>query len=404
MLVLFFDTYISSGVGDKGGWYKSDYVAEDLGTVRELYPLYKWERKIDVVKYTLCSYADIKWDKVVINYECEDKSETDAFYAFCHELFPTAQITKQRSATASQYFNALSGLGLADDAWIFFSPNNDHPYLADPKKITEYMLLVEKVALNYPKNNIAFLFSHFTESMNENRMTDPKWGNFGFKFKKILSEDASAYVTTSNIAPLDSIHIFRLDYLKKIFSSTANKGRVIRLEDTEFCSSPDHSVIQICPKTELCRHYDGYTNLMRVVPPLFIPPGFFDANIKIRYGYEQRKVGWVNINPSVSWLNSEVDIPIFLEDLPHFWQKRISEVDINPDFKFNVDRNELPYYQNFLNPWRNQSKIFNLSRSLYIYCILQSWKIVRAKLRNIAIRIGIFDSLKNFKNKIFPGL
>ena len=403
MLVLFFDTYISSGIGDKGGSNQSSHTARVLATVRERYPLYKWQRKIDIVKYSLCSYADIQWDKVVINYECEDKTETDSFYEFCHELFPTAQINKQRSATADQYFNALSELDIGDDAWIFFSPNNDHPYLADPGKVTKYMSLVEKVACNYPKNDIGLLFSHFTESVNDNRITDPQWGYFGFKFKKIISEDALAYVTTSNIAPLDSIQIFRLDYLKKIFSSTVNKGRVIRLEDTEFCSSPDHSVIQICPKTELCRHYDGYTHLMHVVPPLFIPPGFFDANIKIRYGYEERKDGWVNINPSVSWLNSEVDIPILLEDLPHFWQKRISEVDINPSFKFNADRNRLPYYQNFSNPWRNQSKLFNLSRSLYIYCILQSRKIVRTKLRNIAIHLGIFDSLKNFKNKIFPG-
>jgi hypothetical protein len=403
MLVLFFDTFISSGVGDKGGSYQSDQTAQVLANFRESFPLYKWQRKIDIVKYTLCSYADVKWDKVVINYECEDKFETESFYAFCHELFPEAQINKQRSATADHYSNALSALDIDDDAWIFFSPNNDHPYLAEPRELKKYMSLVEKVARKYPKNDIGLLFSHFTESVNDNRITDPQWGYFGFKFKKIVSEDELAYVTTSNIAPLDSIHIFRLDYLKKIFSSTVNKGRVIRLEDTEFCSSPDHSVIQICPKTELCRHYDGYTHLMDVVPPLFIPPGFFDANIKIRYGYDQRRDGWVNINPSVSWLNSEVDLPTLLEDVPHFWQKRISEVDVNPDFKFNVDRNELAYYQNFSNPFRNQSKIFNLSRSLYIYCILQSWKFVRAKLRNIAIRLGIFDSLKNFKNRICPG-
>ena len=99
MLVLFFDTFIVHGIGDKGGHYKSSVNATTLGSIRDIYPKYKWQKKIDVVKYTLCSYAEIAWDKVVIRFECEDKSETESFLAFCRQLFTMAVIETQRSAT-----------------------------------------------------------------------------------------------------------------------------------------------------------------------------------------------------------------------------------------------------------------------------------------------------------------
>nr|WP_315463744.1 hypothetical protein [uncultured Rhodoferax sp.] len=399
--MLFFDTFIVQGVGDKSGQYKSFANEASLGAIRDAYPKYKWQNKIDVVKYTLASYADIAWDKVVIRFECEDINETESFLEFCRHLFPSAQIRNQRSATAKQYYDALSTLDVDDSAWVFFSPNNDHPYLAKPEKLIEYMQLVEHVSKEYPRNDIGFLFSHFTESMLDNRITDPQWGYFGFKFKKIISENNTAYITASNIAPLDSCQIFRLGYLKKIFSSTMNKGRVIRLEDTEFCSSPDHSVIQICPKIELCRHYDGYFHLMKAIPPLFIPPGFFESDIKLRYGYDEGKEGWINLNPKYKWISLDIDLPILLEDMPNFWKKRISAIDINPNFSIESDRAKLVFYRNFNNPWHNRSKALNLIRSMYIYILLQGWKFARSGLRSLAISAGIFGPLKKIKNKIF---
>lgn len=401
MLVLFFDTFIVQGIGEKSGLYKSSVNEATLGAIRDVYPNYRWQNKIDVVKYTLASYADIAWDKVVIRFECEDSNETESFFEFCRQLFPSSQIKNQRSATAKQYYDALFDLKIDDSAMIFFSPNNDHPYLAKPEKLVEYIQLFEHVSNEYPQKDIGLTFSHFTESMLDNRITDPQWGYFGFKFKKIIVENSTAYVTKSNIAPLDSCQIFRLGYLKRIFSSTKNKGRVIRLEDTEFCSSANHSVIQICPKIELCRHYDGYFHLMNAVPPLFIPPGFFESNIKLRYGYDKGKEGWVNLNPKYKWLSFDIDLPILIDDVPNFWNKRISIIDINPDFFIDSDKSGLTFYQNFNNPWHKRSKTRNAIRSVYIYIILQGWKFARSYLRSLAISLGIFGSLKKIKNQIF---
>ena len=399
MLVLFFDTYISQGVGDKGGSYQSGTTAGSLASIRDVYPTYRWKRKIDVVKYALSSYAPIKWDKVVIRFECEDADETKGFSEFCINLFPNAKINFERSATASQYFNALSNIDLPDNAWIFFSPNNDHPYLADPNELPRYISILDEISSCYPNNDVGLLYSHYSESILDNRMGDPQWGYFGFKFKKVIYEDGDVYVVKSNIAPLDSIQIFRLSYLKQIFSSTKNTGRVIRLEDTEYCSSPDHRYIQVIPKIELCRHYDGYTHLMNSVPPLFIPDGFFEGEIKIRYGHESGLVGWVNINPLAIYITNDVDIPIVQEDIPYFWRDRVSVLDVRADFPLDLKKGNLEYYKNFNNPWRDRPVFQNYLRSVYIYIVLQGKHKLRLQIRGILISLGIFYYLKSLKQR-----
>ncbi len=401
MLILFFDTYIVSGIGDKGGIYNSQSLIRGLSGIRDIFHTYRWQRKIDVVKYTLASYSKIKWDKVIIRFECEDQDETSGFSAYCRELFPSAGIFNERSATAAKYFDALSAINECDDIWIFFSPNNDHPYLAEPGELSRLVLIADKISDIYPSHTVSLLYSHLTESMNDNRMTDPQWGYFGFKFKKVIYEDNDVIVNMSNIAPLDSIQIFRLGYLKKIFSTTKNMGRVIRLEDTEFCSSKNHNVIQICPKIELCRHYDSYEHIMDYVPPLFIPDGFFEKNIKIRYGYDEGRKDWVNINPLKSTMTADVDLQILSDDMPHFWLDRISEIDINPLFPQNLHKSDLAYYNNIHNPWGGRTKLFNLARSLYIFIFLQGKAVIRKLIRFVLIKVGVFESLKTIKRRFF---
>ena len=397
MLILFFDTFISSGEGDRGGSYQCKNIENALSSIRDTFTAYKWQKKIDVVRYTLASYANIQWDKVIIRFECEDKSEEDSFENFCAELFPLATIERRRSATAFEYSEALKSLTVGDDAWIFFSPNNDHPFLGKPDDLQKYICLTNEVASKNPDNDVALLYSHFTESILDNYPTDPQWGYFGFRFKKVIKDNELAYITRSNLAPLDSIQVFRLGYLKKLFAQTQNKGRVIRLEDLEFCASVDHNMIQIHPKIELCRHYDGYFHLMKYVPPLFIPDGFFEKTIKIRYGYDTCIEGWVSINPLSTWLTQETNLPIVLDDIPYFWHDRITEVDINPNFIEPANPSNLTYYKNFNNPWHKNTKIQNLVRSGYIYFFKQGQHKIRLKLRSFAIAIGIFSYLRNMK-------
>tara|TARA_R100000008_G_C3450463_1_gene99083 strand:+ start:64 stop:345 length:282 start_codon:yes stop_codon:yes gene_type:complete len=89
------------------------------------------------------------------------------------------------------------------------------------------------------------------------------------------------------------------------------------------------------PKREICAHYDGQPSLRpETHPPLFVPEGFFDNNVKVRYGFDDYVSGYVNVNPDAKKYsfednNTGTDIKKQIEELPLFWQDRISEVKKN---------------------------------------------------------------------------
>jgi hypothetical protein len=364
--ILFFDTFIISDI-DKGGLYKLKHMEEALSFYRDNLSAYKWKKKIDIVKYTLCSYAKINWEKVIIRFECEDEKETESFYNFCKDLFPNALIENNRSATAKQYFEALSLIDNGKNPWIYMSSNNDHPYVGDPQFLPNCIKIANNLETKYVHKNVSIAYSHYTESMIDNKFTDPQWGYFESSFKKIIYEDSKVIATVSNKLTLDSIKIFRLNYLLNLFTKTKNHGRLIRTEDTGFHLNYSKNLITLAPKVELCRHYDSYAHLMKWVPPLFIPVGFFEFDIKIRYGYERNINGWVSVNPNKNKVSNNVDLCCFLEDLPTFWADRISVIDVNPAFELEVSRDSSIYYKNLSNPFHRNTKITNIIRSIFVW-------------------------------------
>ena len=364
--ILFFDTYIIAD-NDKGGLHKLKHMEEALSSVRDNLPAYRWERKIDIVKYTLCSYAKINWEEVIIRFECEDERETKSFFNFCKDLFPNALIENNRSDTALKYYEALSLVGNGRNPWIFLSSNNDHPYIGQQDFLPVCIDVSNNLEKEFKNKDVCILYSHFTESMIDNKFTDPQWGYFESNFKKIVYEDKNVIATSSNKLVLDSIIIYRLNYLLDLFSKSKNKGRLIRTEDTGFHLNYSKSLITVSPKVELCRHYDSYAQLMKWVPPLFIPIGFFEFDIKIKYGYEHYYDDWVNINPNKSNISKGVDLICLVEDIPTFWADRISIIDINPEFELNVSRVSSTYYKNLLNPFHNRNIITNIFRSILVW-------------------------------------
>lgn len=400
MLVLFFDTYIVSGVGSKSGLYASNYVERELSGVRDQFKAYRWQKKIDVVKYTLLSYSTIEWDKVVIRFECEDTHQTNDFLRFCKKYFPESIIENTRSDTAEKYTAALKKLQLPPKSWVFFSPNNDHPYISDPDCIKKYIDYAEGIQSQFPENDIGIIYSHKFEGSLDNKISQPLWGYFNNKFKKLMLEDETAFVTLSNVLPLDSVQILRYEYLLNLFSSSQNKGRVIRLEDLEFNWAKNTNFMQISPKVELCRHYDGYTSYMQFVPPLFIPDDFFDKKIKLRYGYVKRKKGYVNINPNARNINKSIDLPVFLSDIPYFWRGRISVIDINPNFKEKYDEKTSPFYRNMNNPWQKRHVLINISRSFYIFYVGYSRFKIATFIRIILRKTPFYPLLKKIRRAV----
>ena len=97
------------------------------------------------------------------------------------------------------------------------------------------------------------------------------------------------------------------------------------------------------PTRELVRHYEGYSHvnqnmpqtLANTVPPLFVPPGFFDCEMKIRIGYSERDDSATNFYAAAERLYNVdpngTDYRWTVEDVPLFWKHHIADVDVNLD-------------------------------------------------------------------------
>lgn len=378
-LILFFDVYIISGDGyDHPAQHNAHYISnsriEIEKKVRSSSHTYRFQSKLDVCKYALASYAELEWDYAVIRYDCENPADNSHFHEFCEKIFPQADITNSRSNSAQKYLSALSKLKRFGNPWIFFSPNNDHPYVGREKSLSRYIELAQEFERKYPKHVVSILYSHFTEAMCSASPSQHLWGRYAKVFTKIKYENQDSYVVEINKFLCDSVHILRLDILLRIFSTTQNTGRLIKLEDTEFYLSQKIKHLSVWPKKELCRHYDGSLGGFDSVPPLFIPDGFFEGNIKIRYGFQDYVDGFINIDPialsSRHLTGVGPDINCLLEDIPGFWLPRISSIERNPGLQDEyLDRANLEYYKNLINPWHDRPRIANLLSSAWRYWI-----------------------------------
>ena len=217
-LILFFDTYIVSKNSNINGGLQNvdDERINRLDFVRSNETVYKYCSKIEIVKYTLISYSIIDWESVIIRFECEDIEDVDVFFNFCKNLFPNAKIENTRSDTEEKFHIALSEIG-NHNPWVFFSPNNDHPYLNTPEKFIKCIHAAEKYEKLNISNVVSIQYSHFTESQTTISPFQHEWGA-NRNFCKIIEKNESFFVVKNYFFLADSIKIFRLKKLLSIFN------------------------------------------------------------------------------------------------------------------------------------------------------------------------------------------
>lgn len=365
-LHLFFDVYIEDA--PLGVYLRGDRRRFNVDhKIRSSSDAYKYQTKFDITRYSLISYQGIDWKSVTIRIECQNSIHS-SIYDELAAYFPRANIQRDRSDTAKKYYDSLNTLMLEDNAWIFFSPNNDHPLIGNANTLANVIQDADEAAVRTGAAIVSIPYSHYTECQNFFKPSHHEWGAYGNVFPKLLYETDYSYVISLNKMLLDSLHIYRFGDLKKIFGESKRGGRIIRPEDTEFYLKDTYKHVMVIPKVEFCRHYDGYMHIADKVPPLFIPNGFFESKIKIRYGYDENIPEFVNVNPMSSKFSyqhsSGADLKNLLTDFPSFWKKRICELDINPNFSKNLTPAEVPYYAELRNPWNQSIKAFNFYLSL----------------------------------------
>ena len=358
-MLLYFDTYLTDIPRSVNR--KLEFL---LANVRRGNTSYCVQRKVDIFKYTLASFAPLSWSNVIINVDGINESEVTDALNFAKLLFLAAQLTPSRSDTGSKYSNVLSKYTLKNP-WVFFAPHNDHPFIGSEVNAFEKLVtLAEEVEgkFNLP---VLILYSHFTESINS---ITPDRFLYGFtgEYVKVLLETDDAFVVLREEIPLLSTHIIRARQLHDLMFE-AGENRVITTECLGKYLNIKSKCIQIIPKVEYCRHYDGYMHTYSVindyvsadrVPPLFIPNGFFENNIRIKYGYDKYFLDFTNINPnSENYIfsnKSGTDLGDLLSNIPFFWKYRISHIDINPLFlepKFET----IYLSKKIVNPWEKYS-------------------------------------------------
>lgn len=371
-MTLLITCFITNKSGNGGLWDRIG-VTQDRGNLRK-------DNKVDILKYTLSSFSTAyPWKKVIIKTELDDEYESEEtkkeLELFVREEFKNFDLvySAKRNNIQQDWIDTYDLI--KDDEFVFCYCSHDHVMMDHSPEYLQRV--IQSVKETYPNEYVTISLSHWSEfvrnakykgpgpSYNTHNNIIPCELNKNYKLEKdFISYDRPAG---------DSIHIMSTSLYKDIFltgrwddyygfynkqifkSGHLELSRIDGVGITDigiirniFMKNPVPTTKWIIPYRELCRHFDGYfyhgiTN--NQAPSLEIPPGFFNREIKIRYGYDDRKEGWVNINPKsenyYAFDKNGTDYKLSLEELPLFWKNRITEIDINP----SIDKEELVQYR-----------------------------------------------------------
>jgi len=362
-MVLLFNVFITNKSSTGGQWERLG-VTYDRGNLST-------PNKLDILKYSLASYAvAYPWKRIILNLELDPDyippSRQSELKEFAFKIFKNIEIfySERRNVTQEDWIKTYD---LINDDVIFYQGNHDHIFIDSS---TSYLEELVKLRETYGEN-LTISTSHFPECVRTSKgcyidlfkgETQPSLFNSDYELKN------NHFSRTTPV--FDSLIIITKEIYKNWFLEgdwsqiqfppelfTSGKLELARTEGTgiiglseikKLIKSPIIKQILISPYKEIFRHFDGYyhqyiTN--NQCPALDIPPGFFENNIKIRYGYENYIEGWVNINPKnehyYAYDKSGTDYKFTLNEIPLFWKSRISKIDSNP----NIDEEEMVQYR-----------------------------------------------------------
>jgi len=303
----------------------------------------------DIFKYSLASLAvAYDWSKVILKISLDDcyKDRQDELEQFIKNEFNKFDLILEWQR--NEYQNDWKyDYELLDNNLIWFYCNHDHIFF---DSTTNYL---ETLVNDIKEEQLCSVgFSHFPECIRTVKQglhpypLNPPTINPTYKiYDNYVSVDSTNF---------DSIQIITKElYYRWWFEGEFNHIKLPRPDFfgiglAEIKPVPTHKTIS--PLKEICRHFDGYQHINPAItnnqsPAIDIPVGFFENDIKIRYGYDDYKEGWTNINPKNDYYyafnKSGTDYKFTLNDLPLVWKNRISVVDSNP----NIDEEEMIQYR-----------------------------------------------------------
>ena len=291
--------------------------------------------RVAIFKYCLASYSVltplISKSVFFVELAPEFADRQQELETYIKDLFPECNLYWYRNFyTRDWRANWDKIVGDSSDDSIWFAGNDDHIFLDYDLDVVAAGL---KVLSNDPNPMSAIFYSHWAAAcrMSHHYNAIPtECGNY-VKF------DWRTY---------DAIRIIKTERFRHYWFDNDFGDTPVYRTDNLFHEGHSITAPVYVPTRELVRHYDGDSHLMNglpqpfdianVAPPLVIPPGFFEKDIKIRIGYDNRVEGWVNLNPAAQWLYTAnptgADYRWTLDDIPLFWRDRISTVDVSPNY------------------------------------------------------------------------
>jgi hypothetical protein len=303
----------------------------------------------DIFKYSLASLAvAYDWSKVILKISLDDiyKHRQPELEEFIKNEFSRFNLILEWERNVYQN-DWKKDYKLLDDNLIWYYCNHDHIFFDSSQ---DYLSsLVENIK---DKKLCTLIFSHFPECIRTARqgyVSPPSPSPTPFPTYIIQNN----YISF-NLEVCSSIQIITKElYHQWWFEGEFNHIKLPR-PDYFGISLPELKPMPISeiitPLKEICRHFDGYQHIQPAItnnqcPAIDIPLGFFEKDIKIRYGYDDYKEGWTNINPKndyyYAYNKSGTDYKFTLDDLPLVWKGRISKIDSNS----NIDEEEMLQYR-----------------------------------------------------------
>jgi hypothetical protein len=302
----------------------------------------------DIFKYSLASFAVAhSWSKVILKISLDHNylDRQQELEHFIKTEFKNSNLVLEWKRNEFQN-DWQRDYELLDDNLIWFYCNHDHIFFDSNNQYLNELVEQFKNA-----HSTTIFFSHFPELIRTVRQgLISASQDLSYISPSYQIHESYASVELDNY---DSIQIITKDlYYRWWFGGDFNHEFLPRpdwgKELRRLKSLPMHKVI--VPLKEICRHFDGYQHVYPPItnnqcPAIDIPPGFFENNIKIRYGYDDYVEGWVNINPKNSNYYAHdktgTDYKFTLDDLPLIWMSKISSVDVNP----NINDREMINYR-----------------------------------------------------------
>ena len=288
--------------------------------------------RMDIFKYCLSSYSALLplLTKCLfyIQIEPEFQHRQAELESWIRGLFPADKLElhwyrinyTRDWRTLSEQFD--------DNDLIWFAGNDDHIFI-------DYNLDVVRAGIKLlnedPDPWSVIYYSHWPEQM---RLSVHHGGE--------LTADKNYIKFTWRT--FDAIRIVKGIRFKRYWQDNDYGDEIVFRTDTLWHKGYQLTGPVYTPTRELVRHYDGYSHvsphIINLAPPLVIPPGFFNKEMRVRIGYEDRDESATNLYSAAQFLHAAqpqgTDYRWTIEDLPLFWKDRIADVDVNLDQHINA--------------------------------------------------------------------